>query len=499
VGEEKLNTVAKNLTLRLLSDEDILAIDNATRNILSTHGIVLADDESLDYFEKAGCKVDRATKNVLIPSSVIDSALATIPKKYYLYGRGENRTVTMEPGGSVNYTTYGPCIRIDKYLGYGRYQSKDTTDADLEKIARLCDWTNNTSYLTIPVSSSDWINKGCKDVHELVTALSNTTKHIQHSEPLEEHFDYYCDIIKAYYKGNEKLAKEKPLFSLMARSITPLIFGRNALQVIMKCARFGMPVNVLSMAMAGASSPIYLAGTLVVQNTEVLTGIVLSQLVSPGAKVCYGGSSTAFDLRHGTPSIGAPELGMISLASNQLGHYYKVPTCTAGMLSDSKVLDSQSAHERTLSSALTSLSGANVVFGMGTLELGLSFSMEQLVIDNEIVNMEKRVLRGIDVNEKTMSVEAIKGMDVNDRFLTHRSTVENPEETSKTNFFDRSVLGDWQRRGSRHIEDRAHEVVMDVFKTHHVEPIAVEVMAEIKKIMLKADAEFKVREGLYGG
>ncbi|MCL2295939.1 MAG: trimethylamine methyltransferase family protein [Methanomassiliicoccaceae archaeon] len=499
MGENKEDTIAKGLILKLLSDEDIRAIDNATREILSTHGIVWADSEGLDYFEKGGCTVDRATMTVLIPSSVIDSSLKTAPKKFCIYGRGDDRTVTQEQGGRVNFTTYGPCIRVAKYVGYGRYRHMDSTDSDLGEIARLCDWADGVSHFTVPIAANDWINKGSRDVHEIVTSLSNTTKHIQYAEPIEKNMSCYWNLVKAYYRGDEKLARERPILSFVACSVTPLLYGSNASQVIIKCAKLGIPVNILSMAMAGASAPIYLAGVLILQNVEVLAGIVLSQLVSPGARVWYGSSSTAFDLRHGTPSVGTPELGMLSLASNQLGRFYKLPTITAGMLSDSKVLDSQSAHERTLSSSLSSMSGATTVFGLGTLELGLSFSLEQLVIDNEIVNMERSVLRGIEVNTQTMFVDIIKNLGVNDRFLSHSSTVENVDLTSKTKLFDRSTLGDWQRRGSKPIEEMAHEVVVEVLKTHCVEPIAKDIMDEMKKIIHKADAKaIKEREDLYG-
>lgn len=493
------STVAENLLLKILNDKDIRAIDRATRDILSTHGIQLADDEGLDIFESVNCEVDRKTKTVRIPSHVIDESLEKAPKKFFLYGRRNDRTVTQEHMGSVHYTTYGPCIRISKYLGYGRYESRDSTDLDLEKIARLCDWADNVSYLTIPVSASDWADKGCKDIHELITSISNTTKHFQYVEPLEEHVNYYWEILKAYYRGDEKLARERPIFSMMVCPTSPLKFSHNASQVIIKCARCGIPINVLSMAMAGASSPIHLAGTLVTQNAEVLAGIALSQIVNPGAKVWYGSSSTAFDPRYGTAAIGSPELGMISTAVIQLGQYYKLPTCGAGMLTDSKVLDSQSAHERTLSSILSSISGANAIYGLGTLELGLSFSLEQLVIDNEIVRMEKQILKGITVNEDTLFTETIKNMDPSSSFLEHHSTVDNMDLISETTLFDRSMIGDWQRKGSRHVEDIAHEVVMNVLKTHQVDPIPDDIMVSMKKIMDEADKKFlKEKREIYG-
>ena len=112
---------------------------------------------------------------------------------------------------------------------------------------------------------------------------------------------------------------------------SPLELSHNACQVIMKGARFGIPVNVLSMAMSGGSSPVFLAGTLVTHNAEVLSGIVLAQLAAPGAKCWYGSSTTTFDLKRGTAPVGSPELALTSAAVAKLGQYYGLPVFVAGV------------------------------------------------------------------------------------------------------------------------------------------------------------------------
>ena len=119
--------------------------------------------------------------------------------------------------------------------------------------------------------------------------------------------------------------------SMLVCPTSPLELSYNASQCIIKGARYGIPVNVLSMAMAGGSSSVFLAGTLVTHNAEVLSGIVLSQLTCPGAKVWYGSSTTTFDLKRGTAPVGSPELGLISASVAKLGQYYKCPVFTAGM------------------------------------------------------------------------------------------------------------------------------------------------------------------------
>jgi len=216
------------------------------------------------------------------------------------------------------------------YKAPGQYETVDSTEADVAATAKLVDWAENIDYYSLAVSARDWAGKGMQDVHETLTPLMNTTKHFHHIDPVGEHVEYYRDIVKAYYGGDDEEFRKKPLFSMLVCPTSPLELSSNACQVIMKGAKFGMPVNVLSMAMAGGSSPVHLAGTLVTHNAEVLSGIVLAQLTQPGASVWYGSSTTTFDLKKGTAPVGSPELALISAGVAKLGQYYGLPTYVAG-------------------------------------------------------------------------------------------------------------------------------------------------------------------------
>jgi len=321
----------QGVKLEIFSKDGLDAIDKATMNVLSNYGVQVSDEEGLKLFEKAGCEVDHKTKKVKIPVGLVRSALASAPKSFYLYGREEHRTLEQECGGRVFYTCFGTGIQVCNYLGGGKFETRDSKDADLAAVAKLCDWAENIDYFSLPVSSRDWAGKGAEDVHEMYTSIVNTTKHFHHIDPVGGHVEYYRDMVEVYYNGDKKLAREKPILSMLVCPTSPLELSHNAAQVIIKGARYGIPVNVLSMAMAGGSSPVFLAGTLVTHNAEVLSGIVLSQIASPGAKVWYGSSTTTFDLKRGTAPVGSPELGMISAAVAQLGQYYGLPTYVAGM------------------------------------------------------------------------------------------------------------------------------------------------------------------------
>lgn len=326
-GRVKLSGVK----LELFSEDEIREIDYATKDVLSTYGVQVSDDEGLKIFEEAGCEVNYETKMVKIPTKIIEYALAQAPRKFYLYGREDRHTIEQMHKGRVHFTNFGTGIQMCDYLGDNKYETRDSTEADLANCAKIVDWAENIDYFSLAVSARDWAGVGAEDVHEMVTSLKNTSKHFHHIDPVAENVDFYFEILKAYYGGDEKMARDRPIMSMLVCPTSPLELSHNAAQVIIKGARYGIPVNVLSMAMAGGSSPIYLAGTLVTHNAEVLAGIVLSQLACPGAKVLYGSSTTTFDLRNGTAPVGSPELAVVSAAVAKLGQYYGLPVFVAGM------------------------------------------------------------------------------------------------------------------------------------------------------------------------
>lgn len=261
-GRVKLSGVK----LELFSEDDIREIDYATKDVLSTYGVQVSDDEGLKIFEEAGCEVNYETKMVKIPTKIIEYALAQAPRKFYLYGREDRHTIEQMHKGRVHFTNFGTGIQMCDYLGDNKYETRDSTEADLANCAKIVDWAENIDYFSLAVSARDWAGVGAEDVHEMVTSLKNTSKHFHHIDPVAENVDFYFEILKAYYGGDEKMARDRPIMSMLVCPTSPLELSHNAAQVIIKGARYGIPVNVLSMAMAGGSSPIYLAGTLVTQQ-----------------------------------------------------------------------------------------------------------------------------------------------------------------------------------------------------------------------------------------
>jgi trimethylamine--corrinoid protein Co-methyltransferase len=323
-------TPLQGVSLELFSEDDLRALHYATMDVFMDTGIQVSDPEARAIFKEGGCLVDEKTHIVKIPEFVVNRALMDCPSKFYLWGRDKKNKIKMEHKGKVHWTCFGTGVKMCNYVEPGKYVTVDSTEKDLADTAKICDWAENIDYYSLAVSARDWAGKGAQDVHETLTPLMNTTKHFHHIDPVGGNVEFYQQIATAYYGGDAEEASKKALFSTLTCPTSPLELGDNACQVIMKGARFGTPVNVLSMAMAGGSSPVHLAGTLVTHNAEVLSGIVLAQLTKPGAPVWYGSSTTTFDLKKGTAPVGSPELGMISAAVAKLGQYYGLPTFVAG-------------------------------------------------------------------------------------------------------------------------------------------------------------------------
>lgn len=152
--------------------------------------------------------------------------------------------------------------------------------------------------------------------------------------------------------------------------------------------------------------------------------------------------------------------------------------------------DGQAGHEKTITSFCAALAGVNMIYGSGMLELGMTFSLEQMVIDNDIIRMERKSMEGIPVNDETLAVEATKEIGVGNDFIAHPSTMENIDLASDPVVFDRLMLGDWRNNGYKDSAEVAHEIVEDVLKNHTVAPVPEDIMAEWKKITEKADQAY---------
>jgi trimethylamine---corrinoid protein Co-methyltransferase len=315
---------SSGFSLNVLTDDEAHEIHLATLEVLKDTGVFVESEEAMEILDGGGCQVDRKSKTVKFPGWVVEDAIQSAPATVIAYGRRPEDDVVLEDN-RVTFTNFGEGIQfVDPYTGVHR----DTTKADIEKAARLIDYLEHVETYERAMCSHDKPPQ-VQALHNAEASLTNTVKH-HWLGPVDR---YQCgkivEMLAAIVGGKDKL-RERPLLTFVTCPISPLKLVAHHCDIIMEAARNGLPVNVVGMAMSGGSGPVHLAGTLVIQNCEVLSSLVLSQLTCKGAAFVFGSSTCPLDLRTATATVGSPETGMISAAVARMARLYGVPSYTAG-------------------------------------------------------------------------------------------------------------------------------------------------------------------------
>ena len=312
------------LSLDVFTADEVRDIHLATLEVLERTGVWVELDEALDIFADGGCLVDRDTRMVRVPPHIVQDAIASAPAQWVLCGRDPRYDILLG-GNRVGFSNFGEGVMV---VDPGSGELRESTKQDLADIARLVDALPQVDVFEIAVGSGD-MPPETASLHNHEAAIVNQTKPIS-GGPLDGHAVRVSLAMLEAVQGSADAVRERPMMIMGTCPVSPLKLGRDCCEIVIEAARAGVPSCVLSMAMAGGSSPVTLAGTLVTHNTEVLAGIVLSQLTERGSKVLYGSSTTAMDLRLAAASVGSPECAMISAGVAQLARQYRLPSYIAG-------------------------------------------------------------------------------------------------------------------------------------------------------------------------
>jgi len=311
-------------SLNIFSDDELYEIHLATLEVLEKTGIFVEDEEALEIFDGGGAVIDRKNKIAKIPPYLVEDAVRSAPPKLNLAGRNPKNDIVLE-SNRVAFTNFGEGVQmLDAYSG----KVRPSTKADVAATALMVDYLSDVDVYERAVGAHD-VPQAVAQLHNAEAWLSNTTKHGFMGPFDGMQLKKTVEMAAAIVGSKDKL-RERPIVSFITCPVSPLKLVKDCCEIIIGSARSGMVINVLSMAMAGGSSPVTLAGTLVTHNAEVLAGIVLNQLTCKGAPVIYGSSTTAMDLRLATASVGSPECAMINAAVAQMARYYLLPSWVAG-------------------------------------------------------------------------------------------------------------------------------------------------------------------------
>jgi trimethylamine--corrinoid protein Co-methyltransferase len=463
--------------LTVLTSGEVYEIHLAALEILNRVGVRVLEPKALSILKKAGANVNQKERIARIPKHLVNAAVKKAPSSFTLYGRngkyelrlGSNRTYFALPGTGVNV--------LDLETG----KCRSSTLADVKDFYKLADALPNIHHASLAVEPTD-ISNPVASLYSILEGFRNTTKTIDG--------DSYGEIgsldtikMASIVAGGIDELRKKPRVLGFVNPVSPLQQSKEMMKGLLTYAEYGQPVIIASEAQAGATAPVTLAGLLAQQNAEILSGVVISQLVNPGSPVLYGAVSTIMDMIEGNVALGSVETGLINVAAAQLARFYNLPSRGTGSTTEAKVPDLQAGYEKAVTLMMASLAGINFIYdAAGSLESTLTASFEQVVADNELCGMVARVGRGIDVYEETLAIDIIEAVGPGGHYLTQKHTLEHlRKEHYLPSILNRQNRLKWEKKGSKTLRDVAREETRRILKEHEPEPLEPEVDKELEK------------------
>lgn len=462
-----------------LCDSDIKRIHEASLTVLERTGIEVAPSQCRDIFEAAGARVDREHNRVYIPRAMVEDVLALAPHEVYLAGRDAKHDMLL--GGSRVYMgTGGAAVKV---LDIETEQVRPSTLKDVADIGKLVDALDHIHFYLRPCVARD-IPLELLDINTFYAALANTSKHVSGNCYSASSVRDVVEMASLVAGGREQL-RERPLISMTnCWIVSPLRYALETVDVLTEIVRQDIPVFLSSAPQSGATSPAALAGSLVQINAEELSGVVYTQLVKPGAPIVLGYVPSVSDLRTGNYVGGAPEFAMMHAAAAQLGQFYQLPVYNSSGLTDSKIPDVQAGYEKGMTSLAAALAGSNYIHhSAGLLESMMTVAYEQYVIDDDINGAIMRMVRGIEVNDETLSLEVI---DEVCRGPGHYLGTDQSLELMLSEYYyphtgDRQQREDWELAGSLDMRQVARKQAREILATHRPLPLPADVDQEIRR------------------
>ena len=448
-----------------LSDAAVLKIHETALRLLSEVGLADAPESGVEILTRAGCTVSEHGR-LLFPCALVEETIAKAGRNFVLHG--QDRRHDLEPWGKkVYFGTAGAAVNmVDPD---GRYRESLLTD--LYNIGRIVDVMEHIHFFQRAVVPRDLPNPYEMDFNTCYAAVMATTKHVGSSWVDPKHLEASLEMLHMI-AGGEQQWRERPFVSQSnCFVVPPMKFAVDACRCLELAVAGGMPVLLLSAGQAGATAPAALAGALAQEVAEVLAGLVYVNAIKPGHPAIFGTWCFVSDLRTGAMSGGSPEQALLSAAAGQMAHFYNLTGGTASGMTDSKVPDGQAGAETGLNHALVGNAGANMIYEAAGMHASLlGYSLESLVIDNDIIGAAMRTIRGIDVSDEKLSFETIRDVCLNGpgHYLGSDQTLQ----LMQTDYLypsvgDRRSPNDWTERGALDIEQRAALKVKEILATHY--------------------------------
>jgi len=473
--------------VKVLNDDEIKKIHNASMEILSEVGVHVNSRNTLLFLEDKGLNVDHDKYILKFDPEMVEKAIESTPKEFELFSR--DKTYSFKIG--VDNLTRTAAGHNGIYTYNYKEKTRDfTTKEEVGIFARLSNYLDDIDVVATQALPQD-VNSKSTLLHGVDAVLNNTIKPILFSPEKNIEIESIIEMIKIVVDNDN--INIKPIGICQFSPSSPLFWNAETIDGFIKIAKEGFPCTILPGPIMGATAPYTIAGELVQKNCEILSGVVVAQLVNKGTPLLYCNSGVQFDMKSAAAIFSTPECFIISVAGTQLAQYYNIPTHGCIPTSDSHDHDEQLGFENMLSYLSGFESGTDLVVNAGMFSSGKVSSFEQLIIDNEIIKVVRKYLRGVEINSETMAIDAIKRIGPMGNFLSDESTLKSLRngKFSESDIINRKEHQVWLNDGSRTIVENAAEKVKRMLKSIDAPVLEEGKKKKISKIISEFEKKYK--------
>jgi len=464
--------------LKVLSEQEILDIHNASLDILQQCGVRILNDRMLAFLKDRGLAVDDAARTVTFTRASIEDTLSQIPAQFEVFDRNGTFAFLLGDRKPKIAAGHNAVFWVDSKTG----KRRESTVADVELFTRICDKLECIDMVGVPVMPQDIPNPEATLLYAVRAVIENTTKPIYFSTNTTEVNSLCIEMLKAAFAGDLR----SQVYGISQLSSTsPLYWEEGVLDAITDTVPTGVPIAILPEPIAGISAPYTLAGLLTMCNAECLSGLAMIQMLKPHAKVMYANSWTTCDMRTGAALVGSTETTVCRIAAAQLAHFYKVPSHTTAPNSDNHAHDEQNAWEKAMSQFCSVAAGHDLIVNCGMFATGLTCSHEQLLMDEEMSAICRRIAAGLRVDQETIAKDLIiKTGPQNPSYLTTDHTLKwlYTDEYVAPRLSVREQYGSWAAKGGKDVYQLARDKVAEYAQTQPNKPSSAQ-MAKLAEIL----------------
>ncbi|ATW26369.1 trimethylamine methyltransferase family protein [Candidatus Formimonas warabiya] len=469
------------MRIEVLSHEEMETIFAGALTVLEGTGVKVYSEEACRLLAEAGCQVEDHL--VKIPEAVVRKAIESAPSCIDIYNReGE---LAMQLSGHNSY--FGPGVTCPYFFDPVTMERKPATKKNVVDVAKVADALKNVDFLMSLCMVGDETPE-LADLHEVHAMIQNSTKPILSWAFTKENLSDIIDMCAEAVGGMDCL-RAKPNLIMYAEPTTPLVHTKEAVEKLMLLARKGIPAVYSPGMTLGGTTPITIAGALTVGLSEGLTGVVISQLVNPGAPIITSANAGALDMSTLQAAYGSPEMCLEDAAATQIYRWLGIPTFGLAGATDAKVIDAQAIAEVTMEIIFSLGSGANLVHDLGMMDIGMTGSIHLLTICDEIVGMARRLSEGVIVDEDRMAAEMIHEVGPGGNFIVQEHTVKYLRSVLfRPELATRAIYDAWQKDGGKTMQDKAYEKVQRILSEHKPKPLEQSKKEKIDAILARAEA-----------